>query len=383
MPSVTVSADHLQRAMNAAKSIVIGRTDNQLLQCVAIKASGNVLRLEATDLTHGIIASIPCEGQGEWALSFDRLRGFVDAVKKGAVITISGDHTATLRGGPVTARILSLRHSDFPEMPKSAALSDGPQWSAPVFAGLFARVASACEERAGMSYSRAVHVKASGCNGVMTGVSGFVLARQDFVTEAPCEIDLMIDKDCASIFSSLFGAGPVWLGQDGGLLWVRNDALSYYTKTLDMRHPRSFNDLEATKQNVTTVDAASLMSAIKSAQAITGGKERKIIVNISDIGNFVAGIDGTETLCVPFDCEGDGTMCEMMNADHLRAFIASNGSDTIQMTFCEGTEKIPQRHLQSWRDGYLAFVMPMLSNASEIQPAIDAFTSGKIESVAA
>lgn len=374
MPSVTIEANDLVRAVAAAKNVVAGRSTIPIYECVKLSAGVDGLLVSAVASDHGVETLVPCHGQGAWVLNFVCLAAFTGSLPKGGQVTISGDRIATLRCGTITARIQSLDFEDFPEFGSKPEFGAAPTWSNGFFSTLLTRLAACCLDRPEFLAARAIRVKVSATQGRGFAMNGYVLARQDFVTEAACELDLAIDMTTAPIVASLFEKGPLWLAQSGSVLWLTNGLTTYRAKTVEVSHPEVFSSLEFVEGPTLSADADSMLRAIRSLAPITSDKVRRVLVNVTPAGAFIGARDSQSVMCLPFDCEGDGEMQRFIDADFIRAMLTAAASDTVQFGMRDkfsngqGTETLNFKG-----NGFFGLIVPLRVNAEEVESVASAW----------
>lgn len=376
MPVVTVSSEDFSRAVSLAKNVVAGRTTLPLYESVLISAKDGTMRVAATSADHAVETAIPCQGDGAWLLSHARLSSFVGAIQKGKPVTITGDSIAALRCGSVSARIGSLAPEDFPAFSNRPEWSAHPTWETASFPAILSRLAMCCDDRPNAPQARAVHVKISGTTGRAVGATGFILARQNFSTDAPCDVELAIDMATAPVVSALFPKGPLWVAQVGKTLWVKGNGTTYHSKTVDAQLQEAVTKLEFMEGETITADMDGITRALKSAQSVAEGKERAVYLNVSEVGSFIGGRDDHSALCVPFDTDGEGKVSGFYSADQLRRVLGACAAETIQFgwreTLSNGTG---HPHLVFKGAGFFALAMPLKSNAAEAAEMMAAWGS--------
>lgn len=376
MPVVTVSSDDFSRAVSLAKNVVAGRTTLPLYESVLISARDGTMRVAATSADHAVETEIPCQGDGAWLVSHASISAFVGAILKGKPVTISGDTKAALRCGAVSAVIGSLAPEDFPAFSDKPAFSVAPTWESASFPAILSRLAMCCDDRPNALFARAVHVKINGTKARAIGATGFIYARQDFSTDAPCEIDLAIDMTTAPVISALFDKGPLWIAQAGKTLWMKGNGTTYNAKTVDAEFPAPLLGLEYVPGDTITADMDSVTRALKSAQSVTDSKERPVFFNVSDAGSFIGGKDNHSALCVPFDSDGEGLVSGFYNADQLRRVLGASDSETIQFGWRNNLSNgAGNSHLSFKGEGFLALAMPLRSNPDEAAEMLAAWGS--------
>lgn len=384
MPTVTVSAADFSRAITAVKSVILGRVAVAILGCVVITCSDGKMRVAATDMNSGVASTVPCDGEAYWALPYDRVAAFVSALPKGKNVTLSGEQLVTLRCGSVSARIPSMSAADFPDLHAARpAPSQRPTFSDGGFVAMMSRLIVCCEERPGMPFTNGVGLNISGTRGRMMATNGYVMARQDFECDAPCEISTIIPASAVTRMASLFEGVSVTVAQTGGLIWVISQNAEFVTKAVDAVMP-SFDDATADPSASFAVDADSLSRALAATSRVADGTMPAIIMRVSPRGSFLAAASGEGGLmCVPFDCEPRSEFVITLAADKLKAFITAHGGETIDVVMCRGVGRIDKPHLQCIGANYFGVALPMADKAADVQAAIEMFSQEHIEAVAA
>lgn len=374
MPTVTVASEDFSRAIAAAKNVVAGRTTMPIFECVLISARDGVMRVAATSADHAVETDIPAQGDGSWVLSHARLAAFTGAIQRGKPVTITGDGLASLRCGSVAARISSLSPQDFPAFSEMPAFSANPTWQGASFPSILSRIAMCCEDRPGMLAARAIHIKINGTSGRAYGLNGFMLARQDFTTDAPADVALSIDMTSAPVIASLFEKGPVWVAQHGRTLWMKGGGTIYHAKTVDCEPPDQFGALEYVPGETISADMEGVTRALKAVQSMAAGKERAVVFNVSQEGSFIGANDGASALCVPFDADGAGHVSSKFNGDVLRRVLSAYGGETVQFGWRDKLSTgASTPSLTFTGAGFFGLIMPLKTNASEIEDVLSAW----------
>lgn len=384
MPSVTVSAADFSRAVTAAKSVIMGRPSVAILGCIVITCGNGKMRIAATDMTSGVAVTVPCAGEATWALAFDRVSAFVSAIPKGRDVTLTGDQLVTLRCGSVSARIPSMSTADFPDM-HAGRPSPGntPTFSNGGFVAMLARLIVCCDDRPGMPFTNGVGLTISGTKGRMVAADGYVMARQDFDCEAPCEISTIVPASAVTRIATLFEAGPLIVAQTGGLIWFMGPGVEFVTSAIDATMP-SFDDMVADETQTFSVDAESLSRALSATSRVAEGETPAIIMRVSPQGSFLSAASGEGGLmCVPFDCEPRSEFVMTLGADKLKSFIAACGTETMSMIMSRGAGRVPSVHLQCAGAGYFGLALSMADKPSDIEAALATFSQEHPEAVAA
>ncbi len=372
MSLVNVSASDFIRALAAAKAVVASKIDIAALSCALISASNGRLEVMATDLTQSVSVGVPCEGSGKWLLNHDRLQAFASALPKSGVVRISGEGLgASLRCGTVSCRIPGLDPATYPEIVSKPRFDCAPVSDGVEFPQLVNRIAAACDNEG--SYTlRGVHVLIR--NGVCRAS---VAASAIMATETrDCPADVMVDKvldvSTASTIAQLFTAGPVWVMENDGSIWVENNSLTYHSKTVDAVPP-DVASISANAPACAAVDTASLLRALKATQLVSHQTTRSVYLSTAPHDSYIGATTIDGTLCVPFEADGEAEIAAAVNGDKMRKIITAAGVETVNIGLSSKSGIVNIPHIQVSAGRFFGLIAPMQIE----QHNVDAITSAR------
>jgi DNA polymerase III sliding clamp (beta) subunit (PCNA family) len=380
MSTVTVSTARLASAVAAARAIVVSKSDIAVLQCVLITASNGEMTIAATDLSQGISYRLPCQGQGQWLISFDRMQSFISACNKKQDVTISGVGTANLRCGAVSARIPSLDANDFPDLLSPPSFKGDAHFESRVFVGLLSRLAPLCD-RKGRLFEVGVAISASGGKCRMQATTAVVSGWSTITAPPSLSFSSFIAAETCSVIASIFDGVPIWVDGDKSKMWINSDACTYYSKCID-GEPADISSVAANAVNTATVDMAALSAAAKSARSFSEGRSNAVYLSAGGVGSFVGATDGTSSLCVPYDCEG-GEFSFTLNAEKFASLIAACGAETASFGLSDGSGLVRVPHIQIVSGDFMGLICGMIEKPAETRLIVNAYLGDTPQQVAA
>jgi DNA polymerase-3 subunit beta len=261
---LTVEREAIVAAVAALRPIVLTNTQIPILTCVKIEASGAQMTIEASDLDHCAVATVPADAphMGDVAVDAQRLYGLLSTLPAGAHVAMetTGDVLAVACGRS-RYRLPALPATDFP---KQLAPGDGASVSLDndTAKHLFRRVAYALET------DTKTRPWLCGCS-LHTSGDDLMTVTTDGVCLAWSKTDIKAKGAPGIIVPPRAMSQIVKMGEHVTLTWDRrviratSGALAYASKLLDGTYPDYPRVVPPAKGAYLAFDRADLLAAFE------------------------------------------------------------------------------------------------------------------------
>ena len=175
---LTIDRDVFAAALDKAVGVIPTRAMPPVTGDVHLRADGETLIVEATDLDRWLRCRIPAriEEAGSQLADARMLRQYVKALPSGGEVAAQGGERLSLRCGQSKARIPSHPVEDFPAFKNDGAATE---FVLPDAAALFSFLSPAMSNEQTRAYLNGIHIRADGEKLRLCATNGHILARCD------------------------------------------------------------------------------------------------------------------------------------------------------------------------------------------------------------
>lgn len=324
-------------ALSAVMGCIDSRAVMPQLACVHVVAGESVV-FEATNL----VESARCESaalvtqEGSALLPAKMLQGIAKSLPDSAVAIRAEDGHATIGAGGAVFDVPVLDTRDFPGFPK---MSEG--LTLEVGNGEFATAAKRVApfvmrgDKSESSCLRGVHVYVDDGSLVFDATDSYRMCRCYVGRGFDAVFDAVVPVSIISSVSS-FGSGGVALGIGGNQVSATCGPVTIVSRVIEGSYPK-INPFFKTDGRVgVSIDRDALVSVLKRASTIDGGKSPVLIEFSPDEGvvSYESSDGGSMREC--FDCEC-GERCSIYaNIRYMQDSLMSIDSESVDVMVLEG-----------------------------------------------
>lgn len=334
MTIVTVDSRDMKRAIATVKPIIPAKTTIPAIMSARITVANGEMTIEATDLSRAIWMTIPATGSGAWLLDFGKLSAIASALPDGKEVTLSGDGTAAIKCGRISAKIMSLAPDDFPSF---TCNFKGGEFAMPakVLKDILSR-ADKCRRRDNTNTSMGgIHMTAGGGKIRVESTDGKMLSRITVKAEIATSIDTLLPGDIAQSIATL-PDGDMTVMISPSMASFASGSVTLITKLIDAQYPEIDHVLPpqiAAKCEASAFDTASLLAAIKACSASQAWDSDAVALSVTSDGAFITGSGNEgETISVPVECEPGAAFELKINPLYATAMIGAAARETIRLS---------------------------------------------------
>ena len=362
----TITRERLQEGLVAVAATVPTKTTLPVLANILIEATGDGVRLSATDLDIAVSTVVPAEvdSEGSVTVPAKKLVDIVRELPSAAVrITGTGEQRVSLECGRSRFKLLGISREEFPNFP---AVSFEDSWT--VAASDLVKLVSHVSFASSTEESRPI------LNGVlwelrsdrmrMVATNGHRLAKMDVaVSGADAAADLIVPPKALDQVRRLFGpSDELEIAKSDNHLGFRSGSTLVFTRLIEGPYPNYEQVIPKENDRACTVEKAGMASALRRVGIVASDQTHRVrleftsgslqfSVHTPDLG------EAHDEIAITYD----GDPLEIgFNATYLLEILKFMPTDEVRLTL-----KAPERAVTiepvGWDDpaSYMCLVMPL------------------------
>jgi DNA polymerase III subunit beta len=358
---ITCSKDDLVQGLGVVGRAVSTRTSVQILSGILLEASGDELRLAATDMELSLRATVAAQVQGDGAIVLPG-RTLVDIARllPGDEVTIEhrpSESVVHVTSASASYTLHTFNPEDFPRLPDVTAIQtfSVDRESLLETIGRVARAASRDESRPVLT---GVLVQFTADKLIMAATDSYRLAiKETDLAVSPPELEAIVPGRALQELARIAGGDEVAVGVHENQVLFATDGIWLTTRRIDGQFPNVRQLLPESFEYELTLPRLELLDVVKRAAVMIqratplqlrfAEGELTVIARTHDVG------ESKESLPVAFTGE---TLEIGFNADFLRDGIDSVDGDDVRVKLIS---PLRPAVLQGDGDDFTYLVMPI------------------------
>lgn len=361
---LTIDRTPFLAALSLAQGIADRKSTLPILANVLLRASGQSVRIAATDLGVTLIADVPAKVTNEGALTIgaSQLHEIVKSLSGDSFTIRSLDnHYAEITAGKSKFKIVGMADRDFPKLPTEGK-ADYQKCDAATLADMIRKVSFSmfgADDIQKAHYAGAfLAVKDGAASMVTTDTKRLTRIVRPFACADMASIDIP-RKGLSHLAKLIDGASECELLTNAGHLFVRCGAIVLAAKLVEAQPPPWEMALPKETRTTVTIDRATISGALHRAllmapqgtgcvKIVVGDGALRITADNPDLGDSEDEVEAT--------IDGPGLVVAF-NARYLIDFIDACESKMLRLKLC--TELDPGVMEPVDGGSYMAIVMPV------------------------
>lgn len=383
----TMEAASLAKALRLACKVAQRRSTIPILACVLLTATGDALRITATDLDQEIAIDVAAPGVGVWrvAVGAHELLAIVAKAPKGAAITLAGElgpeeeHHSTVKGEKVVKigrpSVLKIAApgprvlhgpwaSDFPAMTFPGAEAVTMIDAAPL-ADAFAFVRHAVSNEETRFYLNGIHLHAGkGAEGVRflhaVGCDGRRVGKVEIAGAPDADLSCIIPRLTVDVMREVLGPGAV-LAIGATKCQLVAGPVVITSKLVDGSFPDYERVIPRDGEQAFTVDRAAFAAAVASVASICTDRGRSVhfVVSKDSLEIKLRNMEGGQA-CETIPCDYQGAGFETgYNAKYVAEAMAAFKGERVTFTTTGGGTILDAAVITDGTPDRLLVLMPL------------------------